>query len=104
MGYGTIFKTDIYLNRMTFQHRHELDDKIEELEYNINEAEKEILMIAANSNIVSEPDVPAIYSIKRHVQDLIEGIKEDYALLQDLQRYAEYLDETGEEITKGNDI
>ena len=42
MGYGTLFTTDIYLNRQIFNSRHELDDKIKELENMIELKEKSL--------------------------------------------------------------
>ena len=49
MGWGTDFKTDIYLNRMIFNSKGELEDKIEELEKGITTCKEKLLMFASST-------------------------------------------------------
>ena len=49
MGWGTDFKTDIYLNRQVFVSKLEVDDKISELNQKI-EDDKSLLKMYASSN------------------------------------------------------
>ena len=46
MGYGTLFTTDIYLNRQIFESRYELDEKVKELEKFIEMSKQELLALA----------------------------------------------------------
>jgi len=58
MGYGTLFTTDIYLNRQIFESRYELDEKVKELEKFIEMSKQELLALAVSTprDVIAEKD------------------------------------------------
>ena len=100
MGYGTTFTTDIYLNRMIFSSRYELDDRVKELEGYIEYAKRELLAFAvgtpkdimAEKNEDGEIENP-IDQILRRTSETFEWMEDNYRELNKLYQFQEYLDE-----------
>ncbi len=90
MGWGTDFTADLFLNRIAFTHPSELDDKIEELEYSIEEAKKELAMYAVSNIKDVVPDdwqEDAVIFIRRRINEITEQMLEDQMVLTDLLHY-----------------
>ncbi len=100
MGYGTIFTTEIYLNRQIFNSRYELDDKIKELEGYIESAKRELLAFAVSTpkdvmtekNEEGEVENP-MDQILRRTRETFEFMEDNYRELNRLYQFQEYLDE-----------
>lgn len=100
MGYGTIFTTDIYLNRQIFNSRYELDDKIKEFENLIEMSKRELLAFAvstpkdvmAEKNEDGEVENP-MDQILRRTAETFEWMEDNYRELNRLYQFQEYLDE-----------
>ena len=112
MGYGTTFTTEIYLNRQIFNSRYELDDKIKELENNIESAKRELtaFAVATPKDIMAEKDEDGyvenpIDQILRRTSETFEWMEDNYRELNKLYQFQEYLDENPDvDIKKINDL
>jgi len=96
MGWGTSFKTEIYLNRIVFDNKGQLEDEIEETEKNIEKSKQQILMYASASpkDIISDDwKEESISFINIKVNDLLNQIEEDTELLYKLNLLLENFDE-----------
>jgi len=90
MGWGTDFTADIFLNRLSFTHPSELDDKIEELEYSIEENKKELAMYAVSNIKDVVPDEwqeDAVIFIRKRIAELTDQMLDDQRVLTDLLHY-----------------
>lgn len=77
MACGIDFKADVYLSRITFTSIYQVEDKIKELEDEINTAREILSMLAiASPNTIIEQDEDPIYSIKNRVEDQVNTIIE----------------------------
>lgn len=77
MAWGTDFKANVYLSRITFTSIYQVEDKIKELEDEINTAREILSMLAiASPNTIIEQDEDPIYSIKNRVEDQVNIIIE----------------------------
>ena len=77
MAWGIDFKANVYLSRMTFTSIYQVEDKIKELEDEINTAREILSMLAiASPNTIIEQDEDPIYSIKNRVEDQVNIIIE----------------------------
>lgn len=75
MSWGINFKVDVYLSRMTFTSVYQVEEKIKELEDELNTAREILSMLAiATPNTIIEQDEDPIYSIKNRVSDQIDLI------------------------------
>ena len=95
MGWGTEFKTEIYLNRMTFENKGILEDEIEELEQTIERYKRELLMYcSANVRelIPKDWDEEPITFIYNKVNELLSQLEEDTLLLYKLELLLENFD------------
>ena len=100
MGYGTTFTTDIYLNRMVFSSRYELDGRVKELENHIESAKRELLAFAIGTpkDIIAEKNEDGyvenpIDQILRRTAETFEWMEDIYRELNMLYQFKEYLDE-----------
>lgn len=100
MGYGTTFTTDIYLNRMVFSSRYELDGRVKELENHIESAKRELLAFAIGTpkDIIAEKNEDGyvenpIDQILRRTSETFEWMEDIYRELNKLYQFREYLDE-----------
>lgn len=112
MGYGTAFTTEIYLNRQIFQNRHELDERIKEIEGYIESAKQELTALAVSTpkDVIAEKDESGypqnpIDEVLRKTKETFEWMEENYRNLHQLYEYQKYLDENPEvDMKKLNDI
>lgn len=96
MGWGTSFKTDIYLNRIVFSSKYELEDKIRENEKSIEDAKKRIQMfVAASPRDIIDPEWK-----EEPINWLVNSTEGWFELIQDtiaenvrLNLYLEYIDD-----------
>ena len=103
MGWGTDFTAEIYLNRQVFHSSYELDDKIDELENEINDIKGRLLMYASTNvkDIIPDEwkDEPITFIHLR--------VNEELALLQEkcVELYRLFLyKETNPDYTKNKDL
>jgi uncharacterized protein YlzI (FlbEa/FlbD family) len=96
MGWGTSFTADIYLNRIIFNSKYEVQSKIEELEENINRYREEILMYASATpkDIFPNSEEDILFSIKCKINDLFECLEDDYRLLTRVHHFMEHIEST----------
>ncbi len=112
MGYGTIFTTEIYLNRQIFSSRYELDDKIKELENYIELSKRELLAFAVSTpkDVMTEKNVEGevenhMDQILRRTRETFECMEDNYRELNRLYQFKEYLDENPDvDIKTLNDV
>jgi len=112
MGYGTLFTTEIYLNRQIFNSRYELDDKIKELENLIEMSKRELLAFAVSTpkDVMTEKNENdyvenPIDQILRRTRETFECMEDNYRELNRLYQFQEYLDENPDvNIEKMNDL
>ena len=100
MGYGTLFTTDIYLNRQIFESRYELDEKVKELEKFIEMSKQELLALAVSTpkDVIAEKDADGypqnpIEEVLRKTRETFEWMEDNYRELNKLYQFQEYLDE-----------
>jgi predicted nuclease with TOPRIM domain len=100
MGYGTTFTTEIYINRMVFSSRYELDDRVKELENYIELSKRELLAFAVGTpkDIITEKNEDGeienpIDQILRRTSEAFEWMEDNYRELNKLYQFQEYLDE-----------
>lgn len=112
MGQGTFFTKEIYLNRYIFSSRHELDEKIKEMEGYIESTKKELTALATSTpkDVMSEKNEDGyvespLYQVIRRTNELFEWLEENYFILNKLYQYREYLDDNpGVELSSNHDI
>ena len=112
MGFGTIFTTDIYLNRQIFNSRYELDDRVKELESDIEKIKSKIsaMVTSRPKDIINEKDndgymINPIDEVLRMTTELFEWLEEIYSELNKLYLFQQYLDENPDvDISKLNDV
>jgi len=96
--WGTQFKTDIFIKRETFSSIYELNDKIEEIESDINDYEKELIALGASTpkDIVPSDNSTYDYPIDiviRRTSEIFEQMRELYTLLTNLYHLKDFLEE-----------
>lgn len=112
MGYGTLFTTEIYLNRQIFSSRYELDIRVKELEDMIGSAKKELTAFAVGTpkDIITEKNEDGyvehpIDQILRRTGETFGWMEDNYRELNRLYQFQEYLDENPDvDIEKMNDL
>ena len=114
MGWGTTFRSEVYLNRAVFRARGELDSAIEDLEKNIEDTRQELVMYAASSpkdilskKVLSESDnieewtpQDIIGCLQSFIDETLTFMLEDSRNLQLLYLFRAHLEETGDDIMK----
>ena len=78
MGWGTFFKTEIYISRQHFNTIGELESTIHDYEESIEWSEKALLMYA------SATPKKSVEELHSDVQELIDNIKHDLRELEKL--------------------
>ena len=112
MGYGTAFTTEIYLNRQIFQNRHELDERIKEIEGYIESAKQELTALAVSTpkDVIAEKDEEGyvqnpIDEVLRKTKGIFEWMEDNYRDLNRLYQYQQYLEENPDvDINQFSDI
>lgn len=112
MGYGTAFTTEIYLNRQIFQNRHELDERIKEIEGYIESAKQELTALAVSTpkDVIAEKDESGyiqnpIDEVLRKTREIFEWMEDNYRDLNRLYQYQQYLEENPDvDINQFSDI
>jgi hypothetical protein len=112
MGYGTAFTTEIYLNRQIFQNRHELDERIKEIEGYIESAKQELTALAVSTpkDVIAEKDESGypqnpIDEVLRKTKETFEWMEDNYRDLNKLYQYQQYLEENPDvDINQFSDI
>lgn len=105
MGWGTDFKTSLFLNRTVFTSYGHLKDKISELEEDILETKKSIYMYSTSNPSEIVPDdwkEDSITFIKSKINDLLESYEEDLRELQLLRIFKKHLDDNKLDINDFN--
>jgi hypothetical protein len=96
MGWGTSFKTEIYLSRQIFSSKYELEEKIEENKKWIsNSIEKLKMFAAANPKDIVDPEwkEEPINWLSNQIDNLMEGIEEFSFENYRLEMYLDYINE-----------
>ena len=98
MGWGTQFKTDIYLSKVSLTTVSQVEDAILESEKMINMCEQELLiLVSLNHTIDKERTLEdVLFDIRVKVNEAIEGIKEEVNTITKLQILKEHLEDGGE--------
>jgi hypothetical protein len=112
MGWGTSFKTEIYLNRQIFNSKWELEERIKEVEGYINSAKRELTALAVSTpkDVIAEKDESGypqnpIDEVLRKVHETFEWMEDNYGDLNKLYQYQQYLEENPDvDMEKLNDI
>ena len=112
MGYGTLFTTEIYLNRQIFQNRYELDERIKEIEGYIESAKQELTALAVSTpkDVIAEKDEEGyvqnpIDEVLRKTKGIFEWMEDNYRDLNRLYQYQQYLEENPDvDINQFSDI
>lgn len=102
MGWGTAFKTEIYISRKIFRNIQELKSDIEELEEKINQYETQLKMYAiANPKDIIPEDVEVVPYMENLMSELLEMFNEDKRsyiymclLLEEAEKNPELLNNT----------
>ena len=99
MSWGIEFKADIYLSRQSYSSKDDVEDKIREIDKELNNCEAELKMYAsANPKDIVPPDF-----VEEQVNWLNNRVNETLELYQDLlvyrhqlELYLAYLNDGGE--------
>lgn len=95
MGWGTDFTADVFLNKMTFENKYQVKEKIEEITEELV-SDKQSLYMYASANpkdlIPEDWKNESIAFIQIKVDELLQRIEENYRLLVKLELYLETLE------------
>lgn len=94
MGWGIEFKADISLNRASYQNAYEINDKIEELNREIEVCKAKIKMFSSSTlKDVIDPDwkEQPIDWLNLQIEELLKSIEENTISMYNLRLYLEYL-------------
>lgn len=101
MSWGTGFKAEVYLSRMSFDSKYELEHEIDELRHSIDTSREILSMLAiANPKDIITEDEDPIYSLKSRVADQVELIEDNAHKLALLQLYLTEVEEGRVTITR----
>ena len=96
MGWGTAFKTEIYLSKQIFTRKWEVEEKIEENKKWISDNISKLKMFsAANPRDIIDPEwkEEPINWLSNQIDDIMESINEYLFENYRLGMYLEYIDE-----------
>lgn len=96
MGWGTAFNTEIYLSKQIFQHKWEVEEKIQENEKWISDCITKLKMLAiANVKDIIDPEwkEESVTWINNQVNDLMGMIEESSFENYRLNMYLDYINE-----------
>ena len=116
MGWGTTFKPEVYLSKMSFTTKYELDDAIKDLEEWVETRRRELCMFAASNpkdilseKVLSEQDdieewtpVDIVGNLESYINVIITDMIDDVNTLRLLYLFKQHLEETGDDIEKYN--
>lgn len=100
MGWGTSFKTEVYLSRKTFDNKYQVEQEIEEMKEWIQDSKAQLYMLAiANPKdlIPSDWTEEPVRFIKNEVDRLMESIDENLIDLYKLELLLENYQEPAKE-------
>jgi hypothetical protein len=98
MGFGTSFKTEVYLNRQLFSHLSEVEERVEDRRLQIEDIKRRLLMFASSNVRDIVPDdwkEEPINWINNHVGDLLSDLIIDVREFIQLEAFVEYVKEGG---------
>ena len=96
MGWGTTFNTEIYLNRMIFQQKWEIEEKIQQNEKWISDCITKLKMLAiANVKDIIDPEwkEESVTWVNNQVNDLMGMIEDTSYENYKLNLYLDYINE-----------
>jgi len=93
MGWGTDFKANIFLNRLVFSSKDEVEDKIEEIKSNIESEKRVIISYAHSKEVREEGEIIDTDQLTYRINEKIDDITQHAKLLQLLELYLEHYDE-----------
>lgn len=97
MSWGIDFKADIYLSRQSYSSKGEVEDRMEELDKEINDYETELKMYAISQpRDVVPDDEDQISWINNRINEILELYQECVNERFKLYLYLEYLNDGGE--------
>lgn len=98
MGWGTQFKTDMYLSRVSLKNISEVEDAITECESMIKMFEQNLLILASLNNTPDKDRTleDVLFDIRSRVNESFEGAKEEIINLTKLEILKEHLEDGGE--------
>ena len=98
MGWGTQFKTDIYLSRVSLTTVSQVEDAILESEKMISMCEQDLLILASLNHTIDKERTleDVLFDIRVKVNEAIDGIKEEVVILTKLRILKEHLEDGGE--------
>lgn len=97
MSWGIEFKADIYLSRQSYSSKGEVEDRMEELDKEINDYETELKMYAISQpRDVVPDDEDQISWINNRINEILESYRECVNDRFKLYLYLEYLNDAGE--------
>ncbi len=97
MGWGTQFKTDMYLSRVDIKTVDEANEAIKDCERILNLYEQELLILASLNNTPDKDRTleDIVFDIRTKVSEAVEGIKEEMTNLVNLEILRNYLEDGG---------
>jgi predicted DNA-binding protein YlxM (UPF0122 family) len=97
MGYGIDFTANIYLSRQSYSSKGEVEDRIREIDKDLNNCEALLHMYAvASPRDVSPPEDEPIFYLKNRVNETLEEYQDLLSDRYGLEFYLEYLNDGGE--------
>lgn len=101
MGYGTDFTCEIFLNRMVFQNKSQIENAIDECKTNIETDTQQLMMLVSATPRYIVPDEwneEPVRWLANQATELINAIADNMLTLSDLNRYLEVYDEQSKEV------
>lgn len=105
MGWGTEFKADIYLSRMSFENKYILEDKIKETEEYINNLKTKLSLYAVSSpKDIVDPEWTddVITWVKNQMDEILEELIVETIVLYKLNLFKETVEEDNNNFDKFN--
>lgn len=99
MGWGIDFTANIYLNKQSYSNKHEVEDKIEDLNEDIQRAKEYLfLLVGGGTSLVSEEfkDDKTIY-LHSQVTEILNGMEDCIVQRKLLYLYLDYLENDDKE-------
>lgn len=94
MGWGIDFTADIYLNKQSYSNKHEVEDKIKEINEDIQIAKEHLfLLVGGSTSLVSDEfkNDKAIY-LHSQVSDILNELENCIVQRKLLYLYLDYLE------------
>ena len=96
MGWGTTFNTYIYLNRQIYENGIQVDDKLKDIQGEINFIEKKLIALIAGTHTPEDSEIPGdiATSIVIDLDETMEWYRDLIIQRYNLQLYLEHLQNT----------